>query len=360
MSSLNNRELFTFYSVDKSVEFNYPAIASTDSCIFAVATFHNLILILDLEIPSDLNCRSLFFRETEMEGEIFTSCAGIMITYNELPDSTTINRALGSIGAFIIVDNSTDSQIIRKLDESIGQLERVKIVHNRMNLGISRAINIGLKEAKNLGKKFVFILDGDARVNKEYFSECYRTWIKLEKQNIKVGIVCPIVMDEGLVPSLNFSNGFSYIKDAINSGIMTSVEVFEETGGFDEGLFVESADFSFTDRVRGRGYRICRVNKILIEQTFGIRRTRNSLLLALLDRVSLANSIVSLRTNTMNVFMRRYPLYKPERRQEYYSSMAKLNSGGLNFQRRTRVAMSKILDSIAYRAYSKLISKGES
>ena len=283
-----------------------------------------------------------------------------MIIYNEIPDSTTIKIALESIGAFIIVDNSTDSQIIKQLDESIGQLEGVKIVHNRTNLGISRAINIGLKEAKNLGKKFVFILDGDARVSKEYFSECYRTWMKLEEENVKVGIVCPIVMDEGLVPSLDFKNGISYIKGAINSGIMTSVEVFEETGGYDEGLFVESADFSFADRVRARGYNICRVNKTLIEQTFGIRRTRNSLLLALLDRVSLANSLVSLRTNTMNVFMRRYPLYRPERRQEYYSGMAKLNSGGLNFQRRTRVAISKILDSIAYRSYSKLISKGES
>ena len=278
----------------------------------------------------------------------------VCITYNSIPDFNNIFRALEIVDYAIIVDNGSEKPIVDELKKYSVSSEKIFLIENSENLGISRAYNKAVEFSKTLDIHWLFFFDSDANYSNSYFTEMMVCWMENSIKGLKVGIVSPIVGDDSGLLGIQWKTGSSLVSSVITSGIMTNVEVYEEVGGYDEDYFLELADFAFSKRMIEHGYLIIRVNKILISQTFGLTLNSSFALLKAFDLVSSISSRSKLRRNKSNVYRKRYPIYGEERLNQYYKNYTKLTEDGRagEFQSRIYIfILKKINDYIRRKIY---------
>ena len=288
--------------------------------------------------------------------DLFTNSkkALVCITYNSIPDFNNIFRALEIVDYAIIVDNGSEKPIVDELKKYCAGSEKIFLIENSENLGISRAYNKAVEFSKTLEIQWLFFFDSDANYSNSYFTEMMVCWMENSSKGLKVGIVSPIVCDDSGLLGIQWKTGSSLVSSVITSGIMTNVEVYEEVGGYDEDYFLELADFAFSKRMIEHGYLIIRVNKILISQTFGLSLNSSFALLKVFDLISSISSRSKLRRNKSNVFRTRYPIYGEERLNQYYKNYTKLTGDRRIHEFQSRIyifILKKINDYIRRKIY---------
>jgi GT2 family glycosyltransferase len=196
-----------------------------------------------------------------------------VVIYNHLPDFESLEAAMRNSTWVVLIDNGSRPDIQRELERFAAKSpDKVLLIENGSNFGLSKAYNHALKELQRRGVYWVYFLDHDAHFEDELFHETRRAWAELEGQGIRVGIVAPLVTDDPRLfsKSINLRRAYVDLQSTLTSGILTNVRVFDQVGGFDERLFVEAADLDFTSRVARHGYQVCMVNRCLIVQQFGL------------------------------------------------------------------------------------------
>lgn len=160
----------------------------------------------------------------------------------------------GKKSTLFIYDNSPSSQVF------VSELWNIIYVHDPSNPGVSKAYNEGFKKAKELGKKWLMLVDQDTEFPAWTFKK-YGEAILIRKADL----LTPILSDaNGIVSPLKFSvGGGQRLKNLSgdqnlklmdyyfhNSGLLVSVENFERAGMYDENLPLDFSDFSFVHRLR--------------------------------------------------------------------------------------------------------------
>src|SRR5258708_20319300 len=102
-------------------------------------------------------------------------CA-IVVTYH--PDAGLPNR-LSSVsaqtGAVVVVDNgSADAE--RSMLREAASDPKIDLLLNPENLGLARAINIGIQRAAALGYSWVLLLDQNSLADPTCCTRCPRSW----------------------------------------------------------------------------------------------------------------------------------------------------------------------------------------
>src|ERR1700693_2654300 len=93
-------------------------------------------------------------------------CA-IVVTYG--PDSgflARLNEILPQVGMVVIVDNGSADAERNMLIEAAAE-PKTNVVFNDENLGLARALNIGIQHAAALQYSWVLLLDQDSRVDRD-------------------------------------------------------------------------------------------------------------------------------------------------------------------------------------------------
>ena len=253
-----------------------------------------------------------------MDGELAKS-ALVMVIYNHVPDAKTIEYAKKEVDFIVFVDNSDSemySQKIKTLFNNINQ--KYYYIINQGNVGLSKALNLGIIKARSLGAYWIHFLDHDAIVKEHFFIDIRKNWIDIKLEITNLGIVVPIVTDKN---NLAFYPKSEYrsVNSSITSGILTNIDILIAVGFFDERLFVELVDYEFTRRVKAKGYSIQRVNALHIVQDFGIKLKFNSKVgEEIFKFVQTINLFVS-KGNAFGFFKNAYSL---ERRKDFYFSYA--------------------------------------
>lgn len=256
--------------------------------------------------------------------EFYEQSAILMVTYNAIPNFKRIRDALKFVKYIILMDNNSRPEIKSEILKFSKSSQNCISIFNDSNYGVSHAYNLGVNYAKSIGIEWVFFLDGDANVSNEYFTESFLTLKEALKLKVKVGVICPIVGDSEHIKMAKFRDKFSFIGSSITSGIMININVFLKVGGYNEDIFVEGADLDFTKKIVMNGMKICRINRILITQTFGKGVSfKPNIIFKFFNIVSFASSFLSLRLGKLNVIRTRYPIYDSSRREQYYSSFGK-------------------------------------
>lgn len=248
----------------------------------------------------------------------------VSITYNSIPNFANILEALKTIDYAVIVDNGSSEVVINDLEKYCTGSERIYLIKNGENLGISKAYNMAIEFSKKLEAYWLFFFDSDANYSQSYFEEMMKCWMENSKNGVKIGIVSPIIGDDPKLIGIQWKEGVSFVSSVITSGIMTNAYVFEDVEGYDENYFLELADFAFSKRVIEKGYSIIRLNKILISQTFGITMNENYPLIHAFNLISSISSRIKLRRNSSNVYRTKYPVYGDIRLNQYYENYGKL------------------------------------
>ncbi|RFT22800.1 hypothetical protein CG395_00275 [Bifidobacteriaceae bacterium GH022] len=205
-------------------------------------------------------------------------CAGI-ITYNPtLTDVSTCLEALcNQVERVIIVDNA--SKNVKGLQEVVSKYANVTLVKNSQNIGFAKALTQVFEWAKSQGFNWVLTLNDDSVVPSNMISEYKKI---LENQgnlvnqknakNSKIAIVCSLLKNR-LDGTILHSK--CHEDECITSGSLTSVEAWQEIGGFDEWLEIDGVDFDFSRRLVRAGWKIVECQNVIMEHQIGKARSIN-------------------------------------------------------------------------------------
>ena len=179
----------------------------------------------------------------------------VIVLYNELPP---IYKDLPRDVEVIIIDNTPN----RNLALTGRGLIYVPLYKNQ---GIAYALNRGFAIAIENKSTWVLTMDQDSILPKEMIPE-YINFLK--KKNDKIGIICPMLkLYDGQYKEPE--NLYSEINIALTSGSFINIEAYKESGGFKNELFIDWVDFEFCLNIRQRGYKIFKLNYILMQHHLG-------------------------------------------------------------------------------------------
>lgn len=177
-------------------------------------------------------------------------------------------QALLQVGlAVVVVDNNPDLAIG---DRAL--LAGVQIVVNRNCGGLAGGLNRGVELARQLGARWITLLDQDSRVEPHLYSrlrEC------LEAQNLSRVIIGPTIWDQQhqrrhgrWQPAANHLDA---VRLLITSGTTFRAFDWPDLGCFHEDLFIDFVDYAWCSRARARGFALFQHPDVILQQRFGAR-----------------------------------------------------------------------------------------
>lgn len=169
------------------------------------------------------------------------------------------NTPYGSVGAIEVVERSG--------------ISNVNLVSIGSNLGVAKALNIGIEEGLRLKATYFVFSDQDSLPQSGMISGLLRAYDELSSQQLKVGAIGPTFVNSVVHGSYRFQvrspSGFGYrtvspsechphvdTLSLITSGILIPASVLRDVGNMCEDLFIDHVDVEWCHRVRSRGYRV--------------------------------------------------------------------------------------------------------
>ncbi len=198
--------------------------------------------------------------------------AGIVL-YN--PDEQrliqNITAILPQVSELYLIDNASASSSWSQCLAEIAQDAKVITLRNETNKGIAVALNQMMRLGQARGMDWVLTLDQDSVCPPALISQM----LPYAASMTKAGIICPVIADRsfGIERLPSPSEPVTLLKECITSASLTRVKAWEETGGFDDQLFIDAVDTDFCLTLQAHGWQIIQVNSIQLTHEIGHQAT---------------------------------------------------------------------------------------
>jgi len=195
-------------------------------------------------------------------------CA-IVVTYH--PDSDFAARSsevLKQVGALVIVDNGSSVSAVAMLREFAAN-PMITLMLNSDNVGVARALNIGMRTAAALGFEWTLLLDQDSRVDDRMVETLLAVYADFPDQD-GLAVVGSGFRDLNVEEQPNDGlSTWQEVKSVITSGSLIPMRVHAAVGPFREEFFIDSVDIEFCYRARAKGYRVIKTRAALMSHSIG-------------------------------------------------------------------------------------------
>ena len=160
----------------------------------------------------------------------------------------------------IVVDNSAISN--RNLFDKIEAENKIYIWHGE-NMGIAKALNLGIATLIAQGYKFALTLDQDSLFEQ---SEIEKLLVAAEKHGWEnTGILSPIHQQQKSELVYNIHE-YTPVTCVMTSGNILNLTIAEKVGLFNEQLFIDHVDNEYCLRLNKSGYKVLTANAFLIHE----------------------------------------------------------------------------------------------
>ena len=199
--------------------------------------------------------------------------AGI-VSYN--PDlirlQENINAIYSQIDKLIIVDNNSGN--LNDIEHIVMKYKNIILIKNNDNMGIAKALNQIMEIGLNEQADWVLTLDQDSVVS-EFLISQYRKYISLPN----VGMLTCLIKDRNAkgITSSEIEGEYEEVPRCYTSGCLTKVSAWNDSGYFDEKMFIDYVDYDMCMKLREHGYKIFRVNQIGLLHELGHSKDVNFL-----------------------------------------------------------------------------------
>jgi rhamnosyltransferase len=191
-----------------------------------------------------------------------TVCA-VFVTYKPRAEFIdNIVNVASQVDHVVVVDNGSSRETEHPLLE-LGMRPGCTVIPSVENLGIARALNLGVKYALESGYDWVCTFDQDSQVSDGFVSKMLDTYQQSPCPQ-KVAIIAPSYVDResGVRMQLKRS-GHGEILTAMTSGSVVPLTAIRKLGFFDESLYMDAVDTEFCLRARRKGMSILQSPAIL-------------------------------------------------------------------------------------------------
>ena len=160
-----------------------------------------------------------------------------------------------------LIDNSeTSDQHLEQLDT-----DRVEILSKGTNLGIAKALNMALSQAKTDGFKWILTMDQDSFFEPKQFTEFLRNFA--QAIDSELSLYAPLHNPKFL--SKRDSVEDKEVLIVMSSANIVNIDKALSIGGYDEALFIDEVDHDFCLRLKKRGYCIVQNQNCYVQHSLG-------------------------------------------------------------------------------------------
>ena len=201
-------------------------------------------------------------------------CA-IVVTYG--PDSgflARLNEISPQVGMVVVVDNGSADAERNMLLEAAAE-PKINVMFNDENLGLARALNIGIQRAAALQYSWVLLLDQDTRVDRDMVSRLSGIQASFPDP-ARLAVVGSNYGDIGKRTSgaagpdpESPGEPWDEVEQVITSGSLLSLPAHLAIGPFREEFFIDYIDEEYCLRARANGFRVIRSRRELMSHAIG-------------------------------------------------------------------------------------------
>lgn len=201
-----------------------------------------------------------------------TSVCAIFVTYHpNAALAAEVVRVTRQVGGVVIVDNgSADGEL--QLLGRIATDPSVSLVLNGANLGLARALNIGLQRAAARGFSFVLLFDQDSRADDDMVHTLLAVRASASSPE-RVAIVGAAHRERHRPPKQALAPGDELlgeeVTELITSGSLLCLAAASVIGPFREDFFIDYIDTEYCWRARALGYRLLKTKKPVMSHSIG-------------------------------------------------------------------------------------------
>jgi rhamnosyltransferase len=211
--------------------------------------------------------------------------ASVTVTFN--PDPARLRRQVealdGQVDEILIVDNGSAAP----LPELPAGMHGVRLFALEENRGVASGFNIGMREARARGARFVLLLDHDSIPSPDMVAQLVDGYHRAQEASaapiVAVGPCVVDVRDRREYPFIRLGwlrNAHLRCSGAervpcdflISSGALIALEHVPAIGEFDESLFIDSVDFEWCCRARSRGFALVGICAARLDHWLGDER----------------------------------------------------------------------------------------
>jgi hypothetical protein len=206
----------------------------------------------------------------------------IVLNYNNYSDTIETIKSVLSLeygaNSVLLVENSSDITVIQKIRR---QFPNLTIIENKKNLGYAGGNNVGIQKAVASGADYIFLLNNDVRLEKDVLNKC----VSAMEKSPGCGACQPIIVTSenaekvwSAGTQLYFGYPRLFMKGAklLRNGIIPSPfglvgcailfrrTALEQTGLFDESLFLLHEETDWCIRAKKKGYSLLIISNAIV------------------------------------------------------------------------------------------------
>lgn len=175
------------------------------------------------------------------------------------------------VDALVVADDASPCSFDPVLAR-VASLPRVSIVRHRVNAGIARSLNAGLRAAQDRAAVWLLTIDQDTTLPDAYVASLLAGAQHAQLDGVRVGVIAPeIVDDEGGpvgYPTTKVGN-VVMTAEVFQTGALWSVEALTEIGGFDEALGIDAVDAAACLALRRHGCAVVLEPEVHLQHRWG-------------------------------------------------------------------------------------------
>jgi rhamnosyltransferase len=185
---------------------------------------------------------------------------GLVIVYNPQNNEVVENiySYLDELDKLYVFDNSDNSLCNPEVYNSISDKIVYKSFHE--NKGIAFALNYFCNIAITEGYSYILTMDQDSSFNK---GDLKLYLVNVDSEAQLTAIYAPLYVGEKVGKNQFFT-----------SGSILNLKIWKEIEGFDENLFIDEVDGDFTFRVINSGFKLKKVNSIILNHLLGAKKSK--------------------------------------------------------------------------------------
>jgi rhamnosyltransferase len=210
-----------------------------------------------------------------------TDVCAVVVTYH--PDSEfpeRLARILPQVGALVIVDNGSNETELKMLRE-VSAKSSITLVPNAENLGIARALNIGIQRAA-LKSSWALLLDQDTLVDGDMVQRLLAVYASFpDKDHLAVigsgfrdlhgGFHARDIDIPGEAAAAGNApaGAWKEVESVITSGSLVPLKAHAAIGPFREEFFIDYVDSDYCFRARALGLRVIKTRNPIMSHAIG-------------------------------------------------------------------------------------------
>jgi rhamnosyltransferase len=200
------------------------------------------------------------------------SICAVVVTYHpDMDFPARLARVLSQVGATVVVDNGSSASELDMLRRVTGPAAAV-LIENSANLGIARALNIGVRHAQSQGHAWTLLLDQDTLIDADMVDQLLSVQASVVADNVAaIGSRFRDTSGQTVEPIRLSAQAehWQEVESVITSGCLLSLRAYAAVGPFRDDFFIDYVDTEFCFRARAAGFRIIMTRAALMSHSVG-------------------------------------------------------------------------------------------